>query len=180
MPKIEIWKDVKDYEGLYQVSNLGRVKSLNRKSKTKGDKYYLRKGRILIPRKSEYLYVIFVKENTRKTCKIHRLVAETFIPNINSYPCVNHKDENKYNNNVDNLEWCSWEYNNNYGKRNKKVSIKNSKRVCQYTLNGHLIKEYYGMVEAERETGIAHQSIAHCCKGKYHTAGGYIWKYKEE
>ena len=113
----EIWKEIKDYSN-YMVSNMGRVKSLN----------YMRTGRekILILKKAgrnkKYFNIILYKDGKPKTFKVHRLVAEAFIPNPENYPCVNHKDENPSNNCVSNLEFCSYEYNNNYGTRNKKVS----------------------------------------------------------
>lgn len=115
---MEEWRDIKGYEGIYQVSNLGRVKSLGNGKK--------RKEKILKQQKTgrwkNYYKVILFKNGIPKTKKIHRLVAEAFIPNPNNYPCVNHKDENPSNNFVENLEWCSYEYNNNYGTKNKRVS----------------------------------------------------------
>ena len=115
----EIWKDINEYEGKYQISNLGRVKSLN---------YARRKQeRILKPgiqKKTGYISVTLLKERKKKTKTIHRLVAETFIPNPENLHQINHKDENKQNNCVDNLEWCSAKYNSNYGHRNEKISKK--------------------------------------------------------
>ena len=119
----EIWKDVKGYEGLYQVSNLGRVKRLrfiNRHLDFKQEK-------ILKPYKDggDYYFVIGLHKNGKKKYKaIHRLVAEAFIPNPNNYPIVNHKDENKENNYVDNLEWCTHKYNSNYGNARTKMREK--------------------------------------------------------
>ena len=172
--EIEEWKDIKGYEGLYQVSNLGRVKSLPRK--------YAPKERILKPEigKRGYPYVVFSYNKERKTLKIHRLVAETFIPNPDNLPQVNHKDENKSNNCVENLEWCTNGYNVNYGDRNKKVSdklsgfnSKRSKRIYCIELN-----KYFGSLrEAERETKVSHNIISYCCKGIYKQAGGYTWKF---
>lgn len=115
----EIWKDVKGYEGKYQISNLGRVKSLN---------YARRKQvRILRPgiqKKTGYISVSLLKEGKQKTKTIHRLVAEAFIPNPKNLKQINHKDENKQNNCVNNLEWCSAKYNSNYGHRNAIISKK--------------------------------------------------------
>lgn len=107
----EIWKDIKGYEGLYQVSNLGNVKSL----KTNKNLYYTRSGR-----NKDYLRVLLAKNKKRKMFSIHRVVAEHFIPNPNNYPCVNHKDECKSNNIWTNLEWCSEKYNANYGTKKLK------------------------------------------------------------
>ena len=110
MSKIEIWKDVKGYESLYQVSNLGRIRSIKNGIKIK--KQY--------ERPNGYMQVCLCQNGKITTYKTHRLVAEAFIPNINNLPEVNHKDENKINNCVDNLEWCTSSYNKNYGTRNTK------------------------------------------------------------
>lgn len=114
---MEEWKDIEGYEGLYQVSNLGRVKSL-----------WFDKEKILKAYKNRYGYLCIglCKYGKKKTYKIHRLVASAFIENSNNYPEVNHKDEVKTNNNVNNLEWCTREYNHNFGTRNQRVAEKNS------------------------------------------------------
>lgn len=127
--KKEIWKDIKNYEGYYQVSNLGRIKSVDRYiNQYNGYNYSTRiyKGKILkfsIGTRG-YLKVVLQKERKVKTYNVHRLVAEAFIPNPNNLPQVNHIDENKLNNNINNLEWCSSKYNINFGNRNIKVSNK--------------------------------------------------------
>lgn len=123
----EIWKDVIGYEGLYRVSSLGSVKSVTRYVKTVHKGYEgsrLIKERVLKPYLGKHGYFILtMRKNGRyKTEEVHRLVALAFIPNPDDLPCVNHKDENKQNNSVDNLEWCTRAYNNNYGNRNKKIS----------------------------------------------------------
>lgn len=125
----EIWKDIPDYEGLYQASNFGRVRSVDRYIKQyNGYNYSTRiyKGRILKCNigNSGYLKVILQKKGKRRTYNVHRLVANTFILNPNNYPQINHKDENKLNNNINNLEWCTSTYNINFGNRNIKVSNK--------------------------------------------------------
>lgn len=179
----EIWKDIPNYEGLYQVSNLGNVKSLMAFNSYIG-KYYKRE-KILKPKKDKkgYFMVCLCKnKNTlnfgdyhRKYIRIHRLVAETFIPNPNNYPIINHKDENKQNNNVENLEWCSYLYNNNYGTKNKKIC----KKVKQYDLDYNFIKEYRSIMEASRQLKISHSSIILALKGKTKQAHGYKWEYGE-
>ena len=107
----EIWKDIKDFEGLYQVSNLGNV----RRIKFINNKIEKEKITMLKPNKNIYLQVMLCKNGKTKRKNVHRLVAETFIDNPNNYDCVNHKDENKHNNSINNLEWCTRIYNMNYG-----------------------------------------------------------------
>ena len=122
----EIWKDIKDYEGLYQVSNYGRVRSLDRYDNVGRS----RKGSIMTVTDNGkgYRAISLSKNGARKTYKVHRLVAEAFIPNNDNLPQINHKDENRYNNHVDNLEWCSSKYNNNYGNHKKNVGKASKKR----------------------------------------------------
>ena len=168
----EIWKDIKGYEGLYQVSSLGRVKSLSRKTT---------KGKILKQtRFRNYLGVILSKNNIKKVRNVHRLVAETFIPNPNNYPQVNHKDENPRNNSVSNLEWCTSSYNINYGNRNNKVSSKLGKRVlCIET--GIIYNSTMDAISALRGFNNYTQGhIADCCRGVRNKAFGYHWKYLEK
>lgn len=169
----EIFKDIPGYEGLYQVSNLGKIKSLYNYKRDGSD--------ILKPKiKRGYYQIGLRKNNKRKWFAIHRLVAITFIKNNNNYKYINHKDENKLNNNVNNLEWCSASYNNCYGTRLKRVKEKVSKKVLQYDLNGNFIKEYNSLTEATKLNNIKSiGNISMCCNGKYKQVKGYIWKYKE-
>lgn len=180
----EIWKDIKGYEGLYQVSSFGRIKSLpkhfmvvNQFGKT--NKYRATKERILKPQtnKHGYLCVTLCKNGIHKLCAIHRLVAKTFIENKNNHVCINHKDENKQNNKVDNLEWCTIKYNQNYGTIKERVSYAQSIDVAQYDINGDFIKRWHGINKASRELNINHSNIISCCQGKRRTAGGYMWRY---
>ena len=115
----EIWRPVVGYEGLYEVSSYGRVRSLDRYVKGKSESYRLHKGKVLSPAKDRYGYLFLVLQGRRFS--IHRLVAEAFISNPDNLPQVNHKDEDKTNNMVDNLEWCDAKYNLNYGTRKDKV-----------------------------------------------------------
>lgn len=183
----EIWRDIKGYEGLYQVSNFGRVRSLDRIVNGNWKNPNIkRNGKILkiniLP--SGYCRVLLSKDGKTKLHYVHRLVATAFIPNPNNYPCVNHKDENKQNNCVENLEWCTQKYNNNYRNRQKKIAKKNtngkmSKPVLQYDLQGNFIKEWPSIMEIERQLGFDQGYISNCCNGKYKTAYGYIWKFKD-
>ena len=124
----EVWKDIKGYEGLYQVSNMGRVKSVARTVTWKNQSVKRYKERIMKTRQKQgYASVCLFKDDIRRDFKVHRLVAEAFISNPNNLPFINHIDENKLNNKVENLEWCSREYNNNYGQRNGKISMTQKK-----------------------------------------------------
>ena len=186
----EIWKDiyfeengiVYNYIGLYKISNKGRVESLG------ASEGHNSKKRILKGWKSQkgYLQVEFRnKENKRKTFAVHRLVAHMFLSEEYFDGAeVNHKDENKENNNVNNLEWCTTEYNCNYGTRNKRhgETIKNENHyasipVAQYDTQMNLIKIWSCSSEVERELGIWASNIRKCCNGERKTSGGFKWKY---
>lgn len=179
----EIWKDIDNYEGLYQISNFGNIKSLNYNG-TKKEKELKQ-----IPDKDGYMKIGLCKNNILKEKKIHRLVVEAYlnkkkfkytdkddklkyINNLNKLE-VNHKDENKQNNNLDNLEWCTHSYNNNYGSKNKTIS----KKVNQYDLNGNYIKTWDSLYKVQKEIGIHVTNISRCCRNIYKTSGGFIWKY---
>lgn len=173
----EVWKDISGYEGLYQVSNFGNVKSLDRivHRKTKPD--YMLKGKILksIDNGRGYKMVCFCKNGIVKKEYVHRIVAKAFIPNSNDLPEINHRDENTSNNHADNLEWCDRKSNMNYGNRAKKFGISRGKSViCCETQ-----KVYYSCWEAGRQTGIRHNDIWACCQGYRNkkTAGGFHWSY---
>ena len=175
----EIWRDIKGYEGKYQVSNLGRVKSLYYKCKMG----YNGKSKLLGIYKNRnndygYYFTPLNKNGKHKNFFIHRLVAEAFIPNPNNLPCVNHIDEDKSNNKVDNLEWCSYKYNVNYGTCKTRSMLKRSKPVIQYTKEGEFVKEWRSIKEAETSIG-KRNGIFACLSGKSKTAGGFVWKRKE-
>ena len=186
----EIWKDIKDYEGLYQVSSLGRVKALERKLYNKGiKKEILQKERIMSNKKNNgngYIVVSLTKNGISKNKYVHRLVAEAFLKNENNLPCINHKNEIKNDNNVNNLEWCTYKYNNNYNNKVEKISkklINNkkiSKKIYQLDENGKIIKSYPSIKQASRELNVSTQALCDCLKGKQIHSAGYKWKYAEE
>ena len=168
---MEVWKDIAGYEGLYQVSNLGRVKSLYTGNMLK-----------MLPHSTGYYAVALYKKRIPKRCIVHRLVAMAFIENPENKPTVNHKNGNKHDNRVNNLEWATHQEQQQHAlKTGLKVGVnyKNNKLsipVAQYTLGMDLIKVYPSMNEAERN-GFSCAEICRCCKGKKKTHRGYIWKY---
>lgn len=177
----EVWKDIQGYEGLYQVSNQGRVRSLDHYA-SNGHADVLHKGRILKQDTSNcgYFRVLLSNGKTKKKVAVHRLVAENFINNPNNLPFVNHKDENKQNNCVDNLEWCTRSYNVNYGTAIKRKKEKISKKILQYDLEGKLVNEFDSILDVYVYLNKNKNSmITDCCKGRYKQAYGYVWKYKE-
>lgn len=172
----EIWKDVVGYEGLYQVSNLGNVKSLIGWDVSK--QQYIKREKVLSPSESEYKRVVLYKDGKCKTISIHRLVAKTFLDNPNNLPQINHKDENKYNNCVDNLEYCTHKENMNHGtKQERESNVKTKYKVFQYDLHGNFIKEWKNLREIEQNTNYKKSNIGYCCRNKNKTAYGFKWKY---
>lgn len=173
MGRNEEWKDIIGYEGIYQISSIGRVKNIiNDKIKKPSINKY------------GYFQVMLWKNNKNKLKRIHRLVAEAFLnnPKPNIFDCINHKDENKLNNSVENLEWCNRGYNNNYGSHNLNIAKSHSKPVIQYTLNGEFVKEWESATIASRELGFPQSAINWCCmkKEKYNSCKGFLWKYKDD
>ena len=176
----EIWRPIKGYEGLYEVSNLGRIKSIRfgkekiMSSKAKGNKY---------------LKIMLCKNKTYKRFYVHRLVAEAFleIPEElrhlegTRYLQVNHKDECKHHNWVSNLEWCDAKYNTNYGTHSQRVSQTlrdKSVNILQYTLDGEFVKEWNSQIEICEELNIKPTALCNALNGRSNSSAGFIWKYK--
>lgn len=190
MTREEIWKDIKGFEGIYQVSSLGSVRSLDRIIKRKNGIPQTLKGKVLSPgiNPCGYAFVCLGNMGNSKPYRVHRLVADVFVSNPNNYPVVNHKDENKLNNSVDNLEWCTYSYNTKYNggmmkrviTRNKKHSYGCEKKVFQYDLKNNLVKVWDSLMSIGRVLGYSYSNIANCCNeiGHRHTAYGYKWSYK--
>ena len=153
-------KDIKGYEGLYGITSCGKVWSYRNK-------------KFLVPRANSkgYLRVELCRDGQKKWYRVHRLVAEAYIPNPENFPQVNHKDENKANNCLQNLEWCDAKYNINYGTRNDKIK----KPILQFSLDGEFIREWECAYDVRNEVN---GNICNCLKGKIPSAYGYIWKYK--
>lgn len=195
--KDEIFVDIKNYDGRYKIGNKGTILSFSRSS----DNRYKDKKWILKQHedKNGYMYVTLQKDKKRKTIKVHRLVAEHFIKNKNNYPCVNHIDSNRKNNEVSNLEWCTHKQNTQWALKTgrfdnmKKLNserMKNNplngyiyankltkKKIGQYDKNNNLIKIYESISEASRKTGITITSISYSANGRRKSGGGYLWHF---
>lgn len=172
MTEIEEWKDIKDYEGLYQVSNLGKIKRLrfiNGKTNIKRERIKVQKLR-----KDGYLEVALYKDGKGKSIQVHRLVAQAFVPNPENKPQVNHIDGNKQNNNIENLEWVSISENALHSARQLR---KNVKEIEQYDLEGRYLATYSSITIAGEINGIRESSIANVLTGRRNKTYGYKWKY---
>ena len=174
----EIWKPIEGCEGLYEVSNYGRVKSY-KWNKVKIVKSSSKCGN------NGYFRICLSKNGIKEMKHIHRLVAEAFIPNPNNLPQVNHKNEDKSDNRVENLEWCDSKYNDLYGTRNKRITETKKKNnslgekpVLQYTLDGQFVAEYKSIIDASRITSVKRQIISYCCNNQVKKRKGFIWKFK--
>lgn len=185
---MEEWRDIEGFEGIYQVSNIGRVKSLGRVIIRKDGIPQTIKEKILNFNidKDGYLLVNLSLDGVIYKRKTHRLVAQAFIPNPENLPIINHKDECKTNNCVENLEWCTCKYNLNYGTNPARISerVRNnsylSKKVAQMTLDGEIIRIFPSNHEVERVLGLKHENVSACALGKTKTCGGFKWQYTKD
>ena len=166
MSEVETFVKIVGFEN-YEVSNLGKVRNI-------------KSGKVLKPHLNHkgYLKHHLSKNNKLKELFLHRIVATAFIDNPEGKPCVNHIDENKLNNDLSNLEWCTVRENLIHGTRTKRVAEKLSQKVIQLDLNDNVLNEFESMRQAERETGVLVGNISSCCNGNTKSAGGYKWRRK--
>lgn len=185
----EVWKDIKGYEGYYQISNYGRVASIQRTFICKDKKPQTRHFMILKPTKEKHGYMLIklTKNDNHKGFLIHRLVAQAFIPNANNKPEVNHINGNKEDNRVPNLEWVNRSENMRHridvlgfkgGMFGKTGKLNPKHKIVIQIKNNKVVREFFGSHEAERITGISSGSIRAACRGEHKSAGGYQWRYK--
>lgn len=193
--KTEIWKDIEGFEGRYQISNMGRVKSLSRVVYHRASNRTTSFERMIPERimkthisNSGYMFVTLREKNVSFGKFVHRLVADAFILNPNGYKEVNHKDENKLNNNADNLEWCTPSYNMRYGEMaviRQRGNIRNRKPIIQMTMGGKFVRKYKSIKEMHRITGINSEGVSRMCRGmktyrngrSLISVGGYLWRF---
>ena len=192
----EIWKAVPGYVGLYEVSSLGRVRSVGRLVNGREGQMLTVKERVLKPDVHQlgYRRVTLSKDGKAKRFAVHRLVALVFIPNPEGLPCISHEDDDPTNNSVGNLRWCTYSYNNNRDRHRQLLSdstkrTARKRKVAQYTLDGELVAVFDSIRDAAAENGVLHTGIQSCCVGcvrdKRKKSGlgncnsykGYKWKY---
>lgn len=193
MTTYELWQDIQGYEGFYMISNLGNIRSLARTTNTRIIGDFMRKEKILKYGVTDgYKKVSLTRDGKTRNFLIHRLIAIHFIPNPNNYPCINHKNSDRQDNRIENLEWCTYSHNNSHAHQfgfqvhNKPGLGKlgadswNAKPVIQFDLDWNLVKEWSCAAEASRETGIDYKLISLNCNGKCKSAKGFRWKLKKD
>lgn len=181
-PAVEVWRPVRDFEGLYEVSNLGVVRSLDRMVRCKIGMRCM-KGKVITQSIwGNYIGVCLWINQKGKHFYVHRLVAEAFVPNPNNLPEVNHKDENKMNNNADNLEWCTHGYNINYGTTLIKMSSSRGKAIEQLTIEGKHVATYRSARQAEKESNgkFKNSVINRAARGIHNVSYGYRWRFVDK
>ena len=166
MSEVETFVKIEGFEK-YEVSNLGKVRNI-------------KSGRVLKTslNNNGYLRLFLCENNKRKHLYLHRIIATAFIDNPDEKPCVNHIDENKLNNDLSNLEWCTVRENNIHGTRTKRAAEKCFKKVIQLDSNDNVLNEFESMTQAEKKTGVLLKYISRCCNGRSKSAGGYKWRRK--
>ena len=173
MENKEEWLPVVGYEGLYEVSNLGRIRSL-KDNHGKSRMRYLK----LSKASTGYFCVPMCKDGAEKRISVHRIVAKAFIPNPDNLETVNHKNEIKTDNRVENLEWMTLADQNRHGTRTERAIKKILKPIVQFSLEGEYLGEFQSATEIQQKYGYFKSSICCCCRGKYKSAYGYVWRYK--
>lgn len=178
---MEMWRDIRGYEGLYQVSNLGRVRSLDRYVDCKNGSKQFWKGKIIAQAKDRDGYMIVALGRYNPNQKVHRLVAETFIENLENKPEVGHMDCDESNNRVENLYWCTRGENMRHPITRERIKqTKQLKPIIQMTLEGEIIGEYESLHDLQRKTNYSRWAVGECCKGNALTYKGFKWKYKKK
>ena len=164
-----MWRPVLGYEGIYEINRLGEIRRI-------------KSGRILrgYMGRDGYKRVSLTANGQTKPFLLHRLLAVAYIPNPLNYPCINHKDEDKSNNSLDNLEWCTHRYNLNYGTHNARANESRKKPISQYSKDGKFIRDWDSVTDLRNETGADITHVSSCCRGKRKSANGYCWQYKNE
>lgn len=177
--EIEEWRSIEGYEELYEVSSLGRVRSCDRFVNSNGGTR-LHKGKVLKPGMDRvgYLHVFLCKDGKPTYFLVHRLVLEAFNGKIPEGMQVNHIDEDKSNNSLNNLNLMTPKENTNWGTGIERKAKSQSKPVLQYDIEGNFLAEFEGQHDAERKLGICHENISSCCRGRIKTTHGYIFRYK--